>query len=292
MRSIALIILLIFPILSTVAQEVRPFPMEEKALLWEIKGDGVKKSYLYGTMHLIEKDYFSYSKKLQKVLEKSDLLVLEIGESPNPLEDAQLLMLKEGELFDFFTEEQTDSLVQWVEKETGLNEEVFRATFSQMKPFAVVQMILQMQFVGKTESYELSFRKTATASDIPLAGLETAADQLAIFDNLSDEDQVNMVMETLRNPGEGKEVLRKMQELYQLQDVDSLYQLITEDSDVIAEEQNALLDARNKRWIPQIEDHIAAGKTFIAVGAGHLGGPNGVIRLLEKRGYTLIPVKL
>jgi len=37
---------------------------------------------------------------------------------------------------------------------------------------------------------------------------------------------------------------------------------------------------------------IANKRCFIAVGAGHLGGPNGVIRLLEKEGYTLTPVEL
>ena len=40
--------------------------------------------------------------------------------------------------------------------------------------------------------------------------------------------------------------------------------------------------SRNKNWVPQIKELIADKKTFIAVGAGHLGGPNGVLRLLEK----------
>jgi len=41
-----------------------------------------------------------------------------------------------------------------------------------------------------------------------------------------------------------------------------------------------------------IEELIREKRTFIAVGAGHLGGPNGVIRLLQQKGYTHTPIKL
>lgn len=52
------------------------------------------------------------------------------------------------------------------------------------------------------------------------------------------------------------------------------------------------IDERNINWIPIIEKNIAVTPSFIAVGGGHLGGKNGVIRLLRKRVYTLTPIKL
>ena len=60
----------------------------------------------------------------------------------------------------------------------------------------------------------------------------------------------------------------------------------------MSSEQAEFLDNRNKKWVPQIMEMVADKKTFIAVGAGHLGGPNGVIRLLEREGYILTPVEL
>ncbi len=99
-------------------------------------------------------------------------------------------------------------------------------------------------------------------------------------------------MESIRD---NDDTVRENDELitcYLSQDLDSLYQLITDGEDVISNHQVSFLDDRNKDWIPKIIDMIVSKSTFIAVGAGHLGGPNGVIRLLEKEGFTLTPIKL
>jgi UDP-3-O-acyl-N-acetylglucosamine deacetylase len=57
-----------------------------------------------------------------------------------------------------------------------------------------------------------------------------------------------------------------------------------------AEFEKILLTNRNKNWIPIMEEMILEKPTLFAVGAGHLGGPNGIIRLMIEKGYTLSPV--
>ena len=161
-----------------------------------------------------------------------------------------------------------------------------------MKPFVVVQVATQLHFMGKTESYEMSFNDIALANNIPIEGLETIADQMKIFDDLSKDQQAEMVMEGVRNPDAGVEMTERMMKLYRTQNVDSLFLMIQDEGGVLADEQSSFLDHRNENWIPMIEEIITTKSAFIAVGAGHLGGPNGVIRLLEKKGYTLTPVKL
>ena len=115
---------------------------------------------------------------------------------------------------------------------------------------------------------------------------------MGIFDKMTKEQQTEMVMETIRDPKKGIEVTQKMQKLYQGQNVDSLYLMIQEEGGTMTEDQATILDDRNERWIPMIEEMGKKEKLFIAVGAGHLGGPKGVIRLLEQKGYTLTPVKI
>jgi uncharacterized protein YbaP (TraB family) len=61
---------------------------------------------------------------------------------------------------------------------------------------------------------------------------------------------------------------------------------------VIVDEQSAFLDDRNSRWIPLIQQSMQKHPIFIAVGSGHLGGPNGVVRLLQREGYTLTPIRI
>lgn len=292
MKLLYLIPFLCFQLLAQ-DQEVTAYPMSESSLLWEIQGENVPKgSYLFGTMHLIEKDYFLFPKKLEKIVSKSEVLIMEIAGLPSQTEAMKYLMLEEGTFFDYFNNEQTDSILDWAKAEMKLSEEGFRSTFTKMKPFTVVQFATQMQFMGKTESYEVSFEKLAKEHGLSIEGLETVAEQMAIFDSLSDEQISAMVMESIRKSDETIELTRNMMAMYSRQQVDSLYMMIEEEGGVLADEQQEFLDNRNSRWIPKIEAAIKEKKTFIAVGAGHLGGPNGVIRLLEKEGYTLIPVKL
>ena len=272
---------------------VTEFPMEESSLLWKISGKNVKgDAYLFGTMHLIEKDYFIFPKKLQKVVKKSDALVMELEGLPNQTEAVGYVMLKEGSFFDYFSPEQTDTILRWAKVKFRMEEATFRSSFSNMKPFAVTQLAIQLHFIGKTESYELSFEELAKSANIEIIGLETIAEQMSLFDNLTQEQQAEMVMESIRTGDKSIELVKKMQTVYQSQEIDQLYSLILDEGGVIQEEQADFLDNRNKKWIPQIEQIVSEKNAFIAVGAGHLGGPNGVIRLLEKEGYTLTPIKL
>jgi uncharacterized protein YbaP (TraB family) len=275
------------------SQSTSAFPMQESSLLWKIEGPGIQKgSYLFGTMHLIEKQYFIFPDKLEKIVKKTDKLVMELAGLPNQLEAMKYVTLTEGTFADFFGKEQMDSILVWAKAELNMSEEAFTKTMSKMKPFVVVQMATQIHFMGKTESYEMSFEKIARENDIAIAGFETIAEQMGIFDKMTKEQQTEMVMETIRDPKKGIEVTQKMQKLYQGQNVDSLYLMIQEEGGIMTEDQATILDDRNERWIPMIEEMAKKEKLFIAVGAGHLGGPKGVIRLLEQKGYTLTPVKI
>ena len=274
-------------------KQVSEFPMEKSSLLWEISRDDLPgTSYLFGTMHLIEKDYFIFPKKLQRRIKNSEILVMELAEVPEYKDLIGHLILPTGSLFDLFTEQQTDSIFQWAKDKFQIDEGDFRTGFSKLKPFAIMQMAIQLQFAGKTESYELSFQNVAKKHNIEINGLETVNEQMALFDNLSNVHQVEMLMETIREGDETINRIRELQELYVQQNIDSLFLFITEDRSVLSENQNEFIDSRNEKWIPKIVTYISNNNTFIAVGAGHLGGVNGIIRLLESKGYSLTPIKL
>jgi len=267
--------------------------MEENGLLWEISGDNVKEpSYLFGTMHLIEQEYFLFPKKLKKIVERSEVLMMELAGMPDPVEAMKYVVIEEGSFFDFFTNEQTDTILSWALDNFGIDEPTFRTGFSKMKPFVVTQLATQMYFSGKTESYERTLNAIASENEIEVLGLETMAQQMALFDSLSNQQQVEMLMQTIRDGDKGVEIVKQMQQIYTNQNVDALFQFIADSDGVIQNEQQKFLDDRNQNWIPKIIEQMAKTTTFVAVGAGHLGGPNGVIRLLEKEGFILTPIKL
>lgn len=267
------------------------------SLLWEISSDSSKTSYLFGTMHLMREDDFFFPDTLETLVRSSDLLVMELnGEIFEP-SIIDLMILEEGEFFDFFSEEQLDSIYVFAEENLSMPKDLFRTSFAKMKPFIVSQVFAMFQMnendtvTADTRSHEMEFNEISLNNNIEVAGLETAKEQITLFDDLPKAVQTEMVMEQVR----GTRTItgfNEISELYLKQNIDSLYHFIHDGDSYLADFENTFLTARNKNWIPKIEAQMKEKHVFIAVGAGHLGGPDGLVRLLIKEGYRVKPVKL
>jgi uncharacterized protein YbaP (TraB family) len=268
-------------------------PKKEGALLWQITNEhNSDTSHLFGTMHMIESEFYIFPDQLKMLAKNSDAIVMELPGLPSPYEMLKYVMLKDDTLWNHFGAGQEDSLMNWVEEFTEFDRSMVKSVFSKMKPFALIQLTTASQFSGKVESYEMDFTEIAKEDSIEIIGLETVADQMKIFDDMSIEEQVEMLMATIRDPDADKDLLKLMQSIYFSQEIEELYELIHEEGGTIAEKEDAFLTNRNKNWIGKLKNILPDSKLFIAVGAGHLGGPEGVIRLLQKEGYTLTPIRL
>ena len=263
------------------------------SLLWEISGKKVKSpSYIFGTMHLIPKDQFLFPESLQEKVRNADLLVMEIGGLSEQMKGMQLMMLDEGNLFDFFSEDQADSIYDYSEENLGYSEEQLNTMFGKMKPFVLIQLMTKNAFGESPASYEMSLEKIAKEKEIPVEGLETIEEQMALFDSIPMEDQVEMVMSSLRNADSSAVETQKLIDAYLEQDIDALHRYMQQSESNMETFEDDFLNKRNENWVPQIKKFVKKNKIFIAVGAGHLGGEKGVIELLRKEGYTLTPVEL
>jgi len=290
MKKVVLPLLLCFVAFFSIAQDVRPYPMEENSLLWKVEGKGIKENlYLFGTIHLIDQAFFYFPDELKSLIENSDQIILEIGDL-NATDVLKHVMLSKGSFFDYFNAQQIDSIIKWADAELGITESQFHLTMNKMKPFVVVQMASQIGNNKKMESYELTIQSVAKEKNIPILGLETVESQMEIFDKMDSLEQNKMVMETIRTFHKQDSIMLQMYSHYVAQNLDQLYALIANEP-MLKEMQANLIDDRNLAWIPKIKKLSKKKNTFVAVGAGHLGGPNGVIRLLEHEGYVLTAVK-
>ncbi|HLP54238.1 MAG TPA: TraB/GumN family protein [Fluviicola sp.] len=266
------------------------FGQEEKTLLFSIKGKDTKPSYLFGTVHMIADTAYYFPAKLDKTLSKADQLVLEIDESIADRAKAQkMLMLDSGNVFDQFSKEQADSIIQWGSSLLGMKPEAFEKNFSGMKPFVLMQIGVQAMMNARSKSYEMELMSKANANKQPIKGLETMESQFAIFENMEAADVTEMIMEGIRHPEKAAEMQRELVKLYVDKDVEGLAKLITE-SDDMGQSSEELLFQRNRNWIPLMTDFMKTHSCFFAVGAGHLGGEQGVIQLLKDAGYTVTPI--
>lgn len=272
-------------------------------LLWKITGNGIKKpSYLYGTIHLIgEKDYFLHA-ATTKAFKKTKRLVTEIDMSNQmamAVEMMRLAPMKDGKtLQTVASAEEYQTIKNYFEKESK-NPQLKMMPFSMVenwKPMLLQSLLYTDMIKGATKSYEMELVALAKKSKMTFGGLETIADQMSVFDKLDYSEQAKALAESiaeLKKGGAetGETEFAQLVSVYKTQDVDKM---VEESMSKMEEEmkgaEDALLYDRNERWIPLIGQFAKEEPTFFAVGAAHLGGERGVIRLLRKAGYTVEPV--
>ncbi|MFK7970307.1 MAG: TraB/GumN family protein [Bacteroidia bacterium] len=144
--------------------------------------------------------------------------------------------------------------------------------------------------MGDNVVYELYFTDIFKESDRPVSGLETAKEQMKVLSSVPVEEQAASLMQAVRNPESLCGEMGDLVALYRSQDIQQMVDMSSED-EMMGDHLDNFLNKRNANWIPQIEEKVLAGDCiFIAVGAAHLAGPEGVIHLLRKAGYTLKPL--
>ena len=263
-----------------------------KSLLWRISGHGLTEpSYVMGTIHLICKDDYFFTAAMDSALRASNQLVLEVNiADPRMLTDFQDSMkLPAGQkLRDFF-----DSDAEYQGFKTKATE-VFGMDISPLeghKPFLFLSMFATSTFACKEQaSYETNLSKQADRLGMHVLGLETFDEQLRLFDNLDRNAMRKLLLESVHESGKNDKTMEKMVGLYKKQDLDGLLQLM-EKSPEMNLNQDALLKDRNQRWVERLPAIMQAQSVFVAVGAAHLPGNNGVLHLLRQQGYTVEAVK-
>ncbi len=273
-------------------------PQLENSLLWEISGKNLsKKSYLFGTIHMIsEADYF-WTPAMNTAFEKSDLIVFELN--TREMTDLSNMM----GMFDQFLMKGDTTLRDILsEDDYGLLEDHFQTIgmplmlFERMKPFFLTILLdpaTSSLGEGGTKSYELELTALADQGEKDVKGLETIEFQAAIFDKIPYTLQGKMLIDQLKNkdaevPGMD---LEQMTRLYKEQNLMALSQAISGEESEIKGFEKIMLEDRNVAWIPKMQNLMQDKTVFFAVGAGHLPGEKGVINLLRKEGYTLTPIK-
>jgi uncharacterized protein len=270
-----------------------PLP-HEQSLLWQVSGNGLEKpSYLFGTIHIIGADDFFLGENARKKLRNAEVLVMEMDiKNINPMAIAAKALLPDNKTIeDYLEPEDYQTLLVFFRDSIGVNETLFKAAYSRMKPFFLQQMTMLKFMGGETESYEMYLSGMAEELEIKMAGLETLEEQLAVLDVMSLDEQIEGMVQMIRNYSDQSFNFEELLQAYKAQDINKLYELIQK-SEEVKDITNTLLDERNQKWIPKLEVFFKEGSSFVAVGAGHLAGQEGVISLLRKAGYTVVPISM
>ena len=271
---------------TTVAQQ--KVPQLEKTLLWKIEGNGIQPSYLYGTIHLIGQGDFFFNQPTQDAFDKSEQVVLELDmDDPNmQMQMMTMASMKDGVTLDqLLSADDYKKADDFMKSNIGGGLEMFKA----WQPMLLSGIFATKFIEGPPASYEGTFVQKSTATNKEIFGLETVEEQLNAIGGISYKDQAQMLMEVVNDFDAAKTLFATLVDTYKKQDVTALQKMMVDQSGGV-DFAAALLDGRNKNWIPKIGNFAKDKVTFFAVGSGHLGGQNGVIQLLRNAGYKVSPI--
>lgn len=268
-----------------------------RALLWEIKvDDKTPSSYVYGTIHMIEKDDYFLPEGTLAAIDACQKMVFEIDVAD--MNDMSKLMgimnkifMSDGQSLGDLLSEEDYAVVEKHFQNMGLP----MMMLDRIKPlfltaFAYGDLDPNSMESGDIKSYELEFYEMAESRKMETAGLETIEFQISVFDSIPYKEQAMMLVETIKSSDLGNDEFKLMTDMYKKQDIQAMVAMIGDEESGYADYEDLLLKKRNENWIPQIIEMAGKSPTFFAVGAGHLGGKFGVLQLLQNEGVKVTPI--
>ena len=262
----------------------------DRGLLWKIGTDSPRPSYVFGTIHSADPRVVRLPPAVQAAFDESEHFCLELvldARASSVL--AQRMVLAQGQsLREVLGGPLFDATVP-VMAQRGVPEHALL----RLKPWAVV-MLLSGPRHKTGQVLDLSLYEIARQQGKSICGLETVEEQVAVFDTAPVEEQVILLRDSVTRYAEQSALLPRLIERYLARDLAGLVSLSQESGPTDAAVKRVvygfmqrLLAQRNPRLLERMDAPIRDGGAFIAVGALHLPGEQGVLRLLHQHGYTL-----
>jgi uncharacterized protein YbaP (TraB family) len=264
--------------LSSVAQE---------GLLYRVSKPGQGTHYLFGTMHSDDSRVIGVLDRLAAPLEKVDQVVLEIVPDAGSLIEASLsLMLPPDQQLSRLLGDRLYRRVAEAMRQRGVPE----LALQHMKPWAVAVTLGTPTLTGNAMDQVIYQR--ALARGKRLEALETPEEQLALFDELPLSLQKRMLEEVLAQQKSLPRQLEQLTQAYLSGDLQRLLRLSLEydaagDPRLANWFRDHLIVQRNRRMAKRLLPLLSRGPTLVAVGALHLPGNEGLIKLLQQAGYRV-----
>jgi uncharacterized protein YbaP (TraB family) len=262
--------------------------------IWVIKGPHAT-VYLFGTVHALAKDDpWRSSLKVDAAIKQSQTLWLEI---PN-VDDAasmQPLVMQLGmdPAHPLSAKLTPDQLAKLTKDAAGSGIPGGEAVFESMKPWLAALMLsltpLMQAGYDPNSGVELELKPEFVKANKPVKGFETAEEQMHFLADMPDKQQVDFLVSELNDYDSAVDKFKQMLAAWSAGDVDALDKLNNaEFRDKYPDLFQTLVVKRNENFTKQIQDLLKCdGVSFVAVGAGHLVGKEGVPAMLEKQGYKV-----
>jgi uncharacterized protein YbaP (TraB family) len=268
-----------------------PLHAAGRSFAWKATGKGGV-VYLVGSIHMLSSAMYPLAPSLESAYKDSDLLVEEVdlAQMMDPSSQMQLLMrgmLPSSQSLEKVLTPATYALVSKRLEGSGAMEPL-----KLLKPWMVALMIEAMEWQKAGLDPELGLDKhfydEAKNDSKGVQGLETADDQLSIFDTMTMDQQDHMLAQTIKDIDAEQAQMAKMMDAWKAGDITSVERVVLTGLKEDPTLYQRLLVGRNRNWMPKIEALFARrGHALVVVGAAHLVGPDGLVAMLKAKGYAV-----
>lgn len=264
-------------------------PEEVRPGFWLVEGPKGDKAWLLGTIHALPRPVDWRSAEIDAALNEANLLVLEVADINDDSKTARAFAdLSKSPGLPPLSQRVPDDL------RTELSDELQQGGLKagSLDPYETWAAALMLQNAISSNSENDTGngidRAVAKAWKGPVTELEGAAAQLAIFDSLPEAQQRALLSAVLTEGPGRKEQLRTLQMAWARGNMGLIARTTDEDFGKQPALREALLLGRNRAWTAKVEALLAQGsRPFIAVGAAHLAGKDGLPALLAARGWKV-----
>ena len=279
-------------------------------ILYRISGNGLESpSYIVGTYHFAPASFADSIPGMHQAMEETTQVCgeLDMMDAFKPENAARLLQtqtLPEGvTLSSLLTEDQLKRLNTLLLEVLGadLNDEDFAEQLESMNPVTVSTTLTTMSYMKKFAAFnpmdliDNYFQSQALKNGKTVQGFETVDFQIGVLYNAPLQKQVEDLMCTVDNYDAVMEMTDRITDAYFSQDLQTIEEVFEEEASFDCsnspDDYDILIYDRNRNWVEVMPAMMAEKPTLFAVGAGHLGGEQGVLKLLEGLGYTIEGVK-
>ena len=259
-----------------------------RSLLWKLVNEKGMVSYLFGTMHVKDYRAFIYQDVITHYIDKCNIFATEFDlRERHELKGNNFSNLPQGQdLVQLVGIRKYDRLKKMLYRSFSIDVEPLRNTL----PLFIIN-ILTEQILAKSRSVPLDtfLWQYAENNQRELRGVETFAEQLDTLSKIPLASQIKSLIEIGKHPKKFRRQIGGLMKLYISGDIVELHKRSKKS---LGKQRKLLLYDRNKVMGSRILNLIDENSSFIAIGAGHLAGKKGVLRIIKNKGIILKPIRL
>lgn len=270
-------------------------PVNSDSLLWRVEtSSNAAPSYVFGTMHSDRSEVVDLPPKVASAFDGAQRYAFELdfGGGMQRKVAQQMLSASGTPLQDQLSDETWDQLTT-LAKERGLPPQAL----NRFEPWAVA-MTFAMPQIRSQQALDWVLHRRAEDKGVPVTGLETVEEQLGIFQDIARDKQLSLLETVLDMRAQGRigSIHEDSVEAWLNEDLARLVALaennpMMPDPKSQAALKRRLITERNRRMTERMRPLIDQGGAFVAIGALHLPGDEGIVQQLKEADYEVTAVR-